>query len=982
MTINNVTELKAKAFHELQPYRIQEILLVSSPYDAFIFEEDGQLTERIFNDYVDLNLHYAPRVTNVSSSSLALEMLVQKKFDLVITTLQLEGMGVVKFCKEVKKDHPRMPVVLLTHVPANLSLEQLEKWQANFCAIFAWNGDTKIFLAIIKLIEDALNVAHDTELASVRVILVIEDSIRSYSSFLPLLYSEIMNQTKALISESINKSSKIFRMRARPKVLLAGNYEEAMSICDKYKHYIIGVISDVRFPRNGVLCDEAGFEIIKYAKNMVYDVPTILYSSSPKNREKAFKLGGAFLDKNSPTLLQELEILLKEKMGFGKFVFRKENGKIVGEASDMIELEEGMKKVPDESIFYHAKRDHFSRWFMARGEFMLAGELRSVRAEDYEVKQLREILTGLIANYRLNSRQGVITEFSKKRFDPNQPFNKLGTGSLGGKARGLAFVSSLLAKSYTGKFIKKFPGVEVSIPPTTVISTDEFDRFMNENEFSVKELEKENDGKIAEKFLNAQLSDEITEDLFALLKRLNSPIAVRSSSLLEDSHSQPFAGIYSTFMLPNNDPKIEIRLEQLMNAIKAIYASTFFESSRSYLYSTGNRIEEEKMGIIIQQVAGVQYGDLFYPDFSGTLRSVNFFPVSHMKPEDGIAYVGLGLGKIIADGFSVLQFSPKHPGILPQFLTIESALENTQKYFYAINLSNSDVKITADQESTLSKCTLERAEKDGILDALASVYDYENEIIRDGLHHNGARIVSFAHILKSNIFPLAELLVAIREMGEEGLGSDVEIEFAVELSKNRDKLSKFNFLQIRPMISSRESDDICIDGIEESRVICRSSLSLGNGAFRDIKDIVYVKPDVFDASRTVQIAQEIGAINEHLGDKAVFIGMGRWGTSDHWLGIPVKWNEISKAAVLVEASLEDFNIEPSHGSHFFHNITSLGMGYLAVLYNSAETSIDWDWLNQQKTVNNTRFVSHIRLDKPLEILIHGRKRKGYILKPV
>lgn len=973
---------RLKGFYELQPYHVQEILLVSSMYDAFIFEEDGQLTEKIFSEFTDYHLNYAPRVTQVESAEKALEMLKRKNYDMLITTLQLEDVDVVKFCKDIKVQYPRISTVLLTHAPSRIPPMPKEELQKSFDGIFAWNGDTKIFLAIIKLIEDKLNVKHDTEVANVRVILVVEDSIKNYSSFLPLLYFEVMAQTKALISVSLTRENKIFRMRTRPKIMLASDYEDALKICKEYKDYLIGMISDVRFPKNGKINAEAGLELIRTVKTEIPDLPVILHSNEPENKEKADQLGASFIDKNSPLVLQELGNFLRRDLGFGEFIFRVPSGNVVGTASNLKELEELLKTVPDESIKYHAQRNHFSIWLMARGEFILASQLRPRKVDDFNsIQELRRDLIDSLYATRKESQQGIIADFSCDTFNAECNFNRIGSGSLGGKARGIAFINALLAQEMSKKIQAKYPEVEIKIPYTIVIGTDQFDKFMKENNLAKMAMQENNDEKIAELFLKAKVSDELKNNLKAFLEHINWPLAVRSSSLLEDSHAQPFAGIYATYMLPNSDPDPNNRLEQLINAIKLTYASAYYQSAKAYLSATSNRIEEEKMGVIVQQIAGRKYEDLFYPDFSGVVRSINFFPVSHMEYNDGIAYVALGLGKSIMEGQNTLQFSPKYPKILPQLTAEDFSIKNTQRDFYALDINNTKPELSVDEGSTLRKENLNRAEKDGTLEMLGSVYDLENESIRDGIHHNGIRFVSFAHILKDEVFPLSDLLNDILELGKTGLGSPVEIEFAVDLAKNKNEKHKFYFLQIRPMISGKELTEIDLSETTHSKQVCSSRHALGNGVIKDIKDIVYVRAKDFNPANTRTIAEQIGNINTTLKNGAIYIGIGRWGTSDPWLGIPVNWGQISNAKVLVETALDNFNIDPSHGSHFFHNISSLGIGYLTIPAGKFEEFVDWDWLESQTAIYETPLIKHIHSETPFEVILNGRKGTASILKP-
>ncbi len=970
-----------RGFYELQPHHVQEILLVSSLYDAFIFEEDGQLNERIFTEYSDFHLHYAPRITRAANLERARQMLMVKNYDLVITTLQLDTMDVINFCRETKQKYQHISTVLLTHAPGRLPALDSKELSETFDAVFAWNGDTKVFLAIIKLIEDRLNVKHDTEIANVRVILVVEDSVKNYSSFLPLLYYEVMDQTRSLMSVSLNKEKKIFRMRTRPKVLLATNYEEARQICIEYKSHLIGMISDVRFSKNGVLDPEAGFSLIKETRELIPDLPIILHSNEAENRTRAEAMHVSFIDKNSPVLLLELGKFLKKELGFGDFVFKLPDGKVVGRASDMKGLEEKLKTIPDESLIYHAQRNQFSIWLMARGEFLLASQLRPRKVEDFKsVDELRKDLIDSLGQTRFESQRGVIADFAFERSNAEYNFRRMGSGSLGGKARGLAFINALLAQKQSHVLMDKYKDIDICIPNTIVVGTDEFDKFVKQNKLSMKAMQENDDKKIADMFLRSKIRDELSKKLSVYLKQINTPIAVRSSSLLEDSHAQPFAGIYSTYMLPNNHPDITVRLKQLLYAIKLIYASTFYQSAKAYLTSTNNRIEEEKMGIVIQQIAGRQYDDIFYPSFSGVARTINFFPLAGMKHEDGVAYVVLGLGKALMEGQNLLQFSPKHPGILPDMVSSDFSIQNTQREFFALDLFNSNPILSWNESTTLRKETLARAEKDGTLNAVGSTYDVDNDVVRDGIHHKGLKFVSFAHILRSNLFPLAELLTDILNLGRTGLESSVEIEFAVDLAKRPNERHKFYFLQIRPMISGKEQSNIELGHIEKENILCNSTHSMGNGIIKGIKNIIYVKPHNFDAANTQKIAEQIGEINNKLEGQALFVGLGRWGSSDPWLGIPVKWHHISNAKVLVEVALETFNIDPSHGSHFFHNITSLGIGYMSIPVNKDNEFIDWEWLEKQRSIFENELVKHIVLDTPIEVILNGRNGVGTIIK--
>lgn len=973
---------KKKHYQELQPYRIQEILLVSSLYDAFIFEEDGELTERLLSDYKDLNLHFSPRITQASSFKEALSMMKEKKYDLVITTLQEDKKELVNFSKKVKKISQKTSTIFLTHDSSKLNLSFKSELFKNFDGVFSWSGDTKLFLALIKLIEDRLNFEEDIKVADVRGILIVEDSIRNYSSFLPKFYNQVMDQTRELMSLSLNSEKRIFRMRARPKVLLARNYEEAMKFVKKYKENLIGIISDIKFCKDEKLDPEAGFKLIKEIKKIIPDIPSLLHSSQTENRERALEISDNFLDKSSPSLLKDIESFIKRHLGFGDFVFRLPNEEIVDKAKDIIEMEQKLRTVPPESIIYHARRNHFSIWFMARGEFLLSNSLRPKKIEEFKsIDEIRNFLVSSLENNRKSITTGVIADFSQNRFHTGCDFLKISEGSLGGKARGLAFMSTLLNHPKMKKIKEKYKNTEIIVPRTAVIGIEEFENFMEENdlyEFAYKENDKE---KLSKKFLDTELSESLHEDLFLFLKQVKTPIAVRSSSILEDSHSQPFAGIYSTYILPNSHEKIDKRLKQLTDAIKLIYSSTYYADAKSYIKSTNNRIEQENMGIIIQELVGKKHEDLFYPDFSGVVRSINFFPFAHAKQEDGIAYVALGLGKSIMEGENVLQFSPKYPEIIPRIEKSRFSIKNTQRHFYALDMSNPEKELNWDETVTLKRERLKRAEQDGTLEAIGSTYVLEDDLIKDGIYHKGVKFISFAHILKSKVFPLCEIIKDIISIGKEGFGRDVEIEFAVNLSKDPKVKNKFYFLQIRPMITGKESSEIKIKNHKKEDIMCRTKNALGNGVFKDIKNIIYIKPENFDSSKTVDIATKIGEINEKLKEPSMFIGLGRWGTSDPWLGIPVSWNQISNSQVLIEVATEGFNIDPSHGSHFFHNITSLGLAYITISNKEDDTNfIDWTWLNSLEATYEDDFIKHVKLKNPLKTIVNGKNGEAIILK--
>ncbi len=974
-------EPQFSGFHDLMKFRVREILIVSSMYDAFVLEQDGRLSEKIMSEYVDLNLSFVPRVRRVSSAQEAFCALRERSFNLVITMPRIVDMDPFEFGKKVKEFDPTMAVVLLTYNTVELETFARLKKGKGIDKIFYWSGDSKILLAIVKYVEDLFNIREDTR-AGVRVILIVEDSPLYYSSFLPVIYTEIMTQTRLLISESVNAVHRLLRMRARPKIMLAETFEEAVTIYETYRQNILGVISDIRFPIEGKPDPEAGLKLVEKIKSQSEPPPVLLQSSEPEIQSIASGKNIACLDKNSQNFLHELRTFMQENFGFGDFIFRYPDGREAGRAKNLQEMEQMVLTVPAESLEYHARRNHISTWLMARSEFEAANELRPKKTSDYKnIDEAREVLRQTIRHIIETYQHGVIADFQPFKFDPASDFVKLGAGSLGGKGRGIAFINSLL--SQTDAF-KNYKHIDILVPRTTVICTEVFEEFLKINcleEFAIKETD---DNKIVEAFIKCPLPGRIHSALKEFLHKVNYPLAVRSSSLLEDSHFIPFAGLYSTYMLPNNHPDITVRLNHLCDAIKLVYGSTFFQSPKAYGKNTNQRIEEQKMAVIIQQVAGEQYGDAFYPVVSGVAQSYNFYPFERMKPEDGLACLALGLGKTVVGGGQAYSFSPAYPAMNPVYSSPREFMKKTQSQFYALNLIENDIHITRDDCSTLKKLDLSRAEADGSLFFAGSTYSIDNQVIRDTLSIPGPRIITFANILKYGLFPLSDILKILLKLGENAFACPVEIEFALNLYRNKEKKPRFYFLQIRPWVMGSETFTVVIDNIMKEETLCNTTHALGNGIFEGLHDIIYVDPDKFDVAKTRVIAQEIEKINQKFITEEkhyILSGFGRWGTSDPWLGIPVEWAHISQAKVIVEANLKDFKVDPSQGSHFFHNITSLRLGYFHVQTEGNEEFVDWKWLKEQPVYEKYDFVNHIRFDKPLTVKIDGRSSKGVILKP-
>ncbi len=972
-------EFNFGGFHNLMPNRVQNVLLVSSLYESFILEEEGLVSEMITSEFMDMNLSHAPRVSRVSTGAEALQALEAFPIDLVITMTRLGNLNVAEFAMAVKALKPNLPVVVLAEDARDLERQPALRNRRCIDRVFVWNGDAKMLLAIIKLVEDQLNVEHDTRVGDVRVIIVIENSVRFYSVYLPLIYTELVKLTQSLMAEGINLMQRLLRMRARPKILLAETFEEAWELYQKYCGQLLGVITDVRFPRNGKLDPEAGLEFTRRVKEDCADIPIVVQSSDGKYEESASRLQAGFVNKKSPTLLQDLRSFLLGGMGFGDFVFAMPDGSVVGRAHDLRSFEEMVKKIPSESLNYHALHNHFSNWFMARTEFELASRIRPKKVTDFAGPEvMRRYLIDTLAEFRERNQSGVVSEFSARRFDEATTFTRIGGGSMGGKARGLAFINALIRRS---NLKQSFANTQLGVPHSAALGTDVFEAFVDKNKLRSLISNGASDNEICEAFLRAKIPKTVHRKLSAFLQQVSYPLAVRSSSLLEDAADQPFAGIYTTHMLPNNHPDQKVRLEQLCAAVKLVYASTFFQAARDYLEATAHHAEEEKMGVILQEIVGSAHGTRFYPTFSGVARSYNYYPAAQMAPEDGVAQVGLGLGKLVVEGGQALVFSPAHPKILPQFPTIKDMLEHSQRYFYALDISRPEVFPTPDASANIIKLDLDAAEEDGTLAPIGSVYSLDNDVVYDGLSRSGPRLVTFAHVLKSNLFPLAEILQTLLKIGRDGMGCPVEIEFAVDMTR---KPMHFGFLQIRPAVFE---DDCGIEQIGEfdpGQTLCSSPQALGNGRMCDIRDIIYVKPDSFDSAYTREIATEIGTINKKLRKAqrpSVLIGPGRWGSADRWLGIPVTWDQISSANVIVETTLDGFVVKPSQGTHFFQNLTSLRVGYLTVESTDDAGTIDWDWLAAQPAAEETRFLRHLVTAAPLDVRLDGRTRRGVILKP-
>jgi len=970
-----------RGFAHLMPHRVQEILLVASMYDAFTLEEGGRLTELLLNEYQELNLSFPPHVTRASNGAEALKLTSVRRFDMVVTMSRLGDMEAYQLARVLKETTPDLPIFSLAFNPRELKHLKTADEDGSIDRYFLWTGDVRLLLAIIKYAEDVKNVEHDTRYGDVRCILLIEDSIRFYSSYLPMLYTEVLEQTQSLMADGINLSHRLLRLRARPKILLANTFEEAWEYYRDYKDSLLGVISDGRFPWRGVAREDAGVEFIRRVKYVDPHGPAVLQSTNRDLAEIASEIGAGFIYKNSRTLLEELRNFMLDNFGFGDFVFRLADDTEVGRASDLKTLVRLLPSVPIESVLHHAANDHFSNWLRARTEFGLAAMIRPRKVSEFsEAEDLREYLIQTVSSFRAESQRGVVADFSRRHFDTSSAFVRIGGGSLGGKGRGLAFMNSILHRYGVNN---RFAGVSIQVPPTAVVGTDVFDTFLKHAGLRNRVLGDVPDQEIVNMFLEAKLPPDIYGDLKAFLDQVRYPLAVRSSSLLEDSQFQPFAGVYSTYMLSNSHEDLNVRLDQLCDAIKLVYASSYSRAAKSYIEATSNRIEEEKMAVIIQQMVGQKYEHYDYPHFSGVAHSSNFYPHGGMKPTDGVASVALGLGRTVVEGGKVLRFSPRHPGVLPQFGTVDDWLNMSQRTFYAMDVSRPEQYPRAQDDFNMVKLDLEAAERHGTLEPLGSVYSAENNAIYDGIHRPGTRLVSFAHILKSDLFPLSDILKLLLELGRRTMSAEVEIEFAVVLGDGQMNPHQFGFLQIRPLAAGYDPPEIPEELMRAGHAVVATEVALGNGRYDGIRDIVYVPGDRFDRARTVEIAEEIGRLNHQLVQDAVpylLVGPGRWGSSDRWLGIPVRWDQISGAQVIVESDLEDFKVTPSQGTHFFQNLTSFQVGYLTVNSGQDTSRLEWDWFDGLPAVEEGEFIRHLRLEEPLEILIDGRTRRGVVLE--
>ena len=975
----NQLYFKDTSFVDLMTKRIYNILLVANPYDAFMLEDDGRIDEKVFNEYMNLSLRYPPRFTQVSTMEEAWQRLDKMGYDLVICMPGSDNSDAFDIAHSIKKRYPYIPLVVLTPFSHGITARMEHEDLSIFEYVFCWLGNTDLLLSIIKLIEDKMNLAHDVKEVGVQMILVVEDSIRFYSSVLPNLYRFVLEQSKEFAIEALNGHQRTLRMRGRPKIVLARTYEEAMTLYEQYQDNILGVISDASFPREGKKDPQAGARLLGEIRARDPYMPLIMESSETANRDVAHLFGASFVDKNSKKMGVDLRDAVSQNFGFGDFIFRDPaTMKEIARVHNLKELQNIIFTIPRESLYYHITRNHISRWLYSRAMFPVAEFLKSITCDSYEdIDAHRQIIFDAIVKYRRMKNRGVVAEFIKERFDSYSNFARIGEGSLGGKGRGLAFIDNLVKRHVE---FESFENATVTIPKTVVLCTDLFDEFMDTNNLYQLALSDVPDEVILRHFLRAKLPDRLIDDFFAFFEAVKAPIAIRSSSLLEDSHYQPFAGIYSTYMIPYLDDKYEM-LRMLSDAIKGVYASVYYKDSKAYMQATNNVIDQEKMAVILQEVVGTQHGDRYYPTLSGVARSLNYYPIGEEKAEEGVVSLALGLGKYIVDGGLTLRVCPYHPNKVLQTSELELALRETQTQFYALDTKNIGENFSVDDGFNILKLPVKEAEADGALTYIASTYDPYDMVIRDGIYPGGRKVITFANVLQHDVFPLADILRLAQQYGQGEMRRPVEIEFAANL--NDDRTGTFYLLQIRPIVDCKKMLEEDLSTIPDEDVIIRSNNSLGHGIMDEMQDLVYVKTDGYSASNNQLIAYDIEKLNAEFlreGKNYILVGPGRWGSSDTWLGIPVKWPHISAARVIVEAGLTNYRVDPSQGTHFFQNLTSFGVGYFTVNAYRNDGIYDQAYLDSLPAVHETKFLRHIHFDRPLVVKMDGKKNIGVVMK--
>lgn len=962
-------------YHDLMPFKVHEILLISTLYDAYSIEKEDRLTDNILGEYTKLSLSSVPRITGVSNLDEALEKLEERYFNMIIIMMGADTVTPLKMAQRIKGEYKHIPIYLL--VNNSVIVDEMEKNPGAITGIdrmFVWNGEPKIFFSMIKLLEDRVNIENDTRIALIRLILLVEDSPKYYSRYLPLLYGSVLDQTKRMIEDvSTDELYKVLRIRIRPKILLAENYEEAMELFSRYKNFMLCVISDVKFYRKGKLDENAGVSLVEQVRSELPNLPVILQSFDRSNEETAHKLKVAFLDKNSESLMLDIKNFLSNYLGFGDFVFKDSEGNPIAIASTMEEFEKALRIIPDESLLYHAQKNHFSMWLAARGEIQVARIIHPSRIDDFSgPDEIREYLILSLRKYRQEKRRGKIVTFESDWMVDESNIVSLADGSFGGKGRGLSFINTLL---YTFDVSQYTPNINLHTPRTSIIGTNEFENFMANNNLYEVVFSAKNYDEIKRRFLKAELSNQLKIRLDRLLQIYFRPLAIRSSGMLEDSIMQPFAGIFDTYMIPNAHADRSIRLQSLMNAIKLVYASVFSPTARAYVKAINFKIEDEKMAVIVQEVVGNKFENYYYPHISGVAQSYNYYPFGHINPEDGFANIAVGLGKHVVEGGKSYRFCPRYPTLINY--TLEDLVKNSQTDFLAIDLNRPDFDLLSGDEAALARLDMSYAEQHGNLKHCASVYSSNNNSLITGIGQPGPRVINFPNILKYNYIPLSQTIDVVLDIVKEAFGSPCEIEFAVDLNKDANFKASFFLLQIKPLIGNYTEYKVNLDELDLNSVILLSNTGMGNGSISNLYDVVYIKRNVFDKSMTPTMALEVEAINEKLaaeGKNFILIGPGRWGTRDRWIGIPVTWPQISNAKVIVETSLDDFPLDASSGSHFFHNVISMNVGYCSVPNNDSFARIAWSKLDELPAYNETKYFRHVRFPKPLQVKMDGTQR--------
>ena len=971
--------LKDTSFVNLMTRRIFNVLLIANPYDAFMLEDDGRIDEKLFNEYAALSLRYPPRFTQVSTETEAWGELHRNSFDLIIVMPGTDNSDTFDIARGIKHRFQHIPLVVLTPFSHGITARIEHEDLSDFEYVFCWLGNTDLLLSIIKLIEDKMNLDHDIEEGGVQQIILVEDNIRFYSSVLPELYKFVLQQSMEFATEALNEHQRTLRMRGRPKIVLARTYEEATTLYDRHPNNVLGVITDARYPRGGVVDPQAGVQLLAELRKRDPFLPLILESAESENALQAKAYNADFIDKNSKKMAVDLREVVKQRFGFGDFIFRDpQTHQEVMRAHNLKEMQSAILSVPAESLLYHITRNHVSRWLRSRAMFPAAEFVKQLSWEELQdIDAHRRAIFEAIVDYRRMKNQGVVAVFRRDRFDRYSNFARIGEGSLGGKGRGLAFIDNIVKHHPE---LNQFDNATVMIPKTVVLCTDLFEEFMDHNNLYQLALSDADDAVILDAFRRATLPASLEGDILTFIEATSSPIAVRSSSLLEDSHYQPFAGIYNTYMVPLLDNRHRM-LSMLCDAIKGVYASVFFKDSKAYMQATRNVIDQEKMAVILQEVVGRQYGDRYYPSMSGVGRSLNYYPIGDERAEEGIVNLALGLGKYIVDGGQTLRICPHHPGKVLQMSDTEMALRETQTRFYALDLKNMGENFSVDDAFNLLKLSVREADKDGALQYLASTYNPTDQVIYPGVYPDGRKIISFVGVLEHDVVPLPHLLREVLRLGQEAMRRPVEIEFAVEIDATT-RSCVFYLLQIRPMVDVKSDVHINLSEIRPETILLQSNNALGHGQMDDITDVVYVKTDGYNAGNNPLIAEEISRINAKFldrGEHYVLVGPGRWGSSDSWLGIPVKWPNISAARIIVEAGLTNYRVDPSQGTHFFQNLTSFGVGYFTINDFNGDGIYNRTLLDALPAVEETAHVRHVRFPKPLTIKLDGKKKLGYVL---